>query len=614
MIRLKPKHKRRILWATVVAFGVLLLAFIIVPPMITLDSLKPKIEEVIFNQTGIPAKIHGRVNFSLLGRTTIVAHDISIPNGTISTCEFTVPLHNIFNIQKANIRGDINIYGASLAIEKITPFNMNTNVNLKKSKIKFLNKEYYINYAELSKQMILANIKTDQHTYQITSIDNKFLIKNKNNELTLDGTLYDNGTATARINITAENINRWFEFEKPKITGRFPITANIKWDGGYGIEFFDISANGMTGSVIWQNNGYKKIKLATKTADFDVSFIMHDPEILKNAEYELDFYGKIKFIDKTFEHLYVHVIGLNNEIKIQKLIADNIVIEGGTIDKSGAHNISIYILENDKKTSCIFNGTPNEWTCDKFSYDNKIFGTVSVNREKFDAAITSKTNFPSPNLIANASKRFGKRGTIQFNFADASGVMTIENANISVKYNFAKNKNLNWAALDLPFLPEFMMNETGDFVWQNDTMIFVPHSEQWNISVTKDYFYIIGNNFKKWFPNLNLKFALDLPYTLSGNYKRGNISNLTLEIANHKFIGSSAGKSVTLTTNILNLDSFLSKRYFDNFEQNSFLDPSPITTLFNMDFNLALSANTLVFHNQQYNNFIYYFHSPFRDI
>ncbi|MBO7645002.1 MAG: hypothetical protein J6S57_01700 [Alphaproteobacteria bacterium] len=604
-MRLKSKHKRGILWGIIVAFGILLLAFIIVPPMIHLDSLKPKIEEIILNQTGVPAKINGKVNISLLGRTTIVAHNVSIPNGVISTCEFTVPLYKIFNIKNANITSDIDIKGASLTVEKITPFNMDTNINLKNSKIKFLNKEYQINYAKLSKQLTTANIETDQHTYQITSIDNKFLIKNKNNELTLDGTLYENGTASARINITAENINRWFEFEKPKITGRFPITANIKWDGGYGIDFSDISANGMTGYIILQNNGYKKVNLTTQKADLDVSFILHDSEILKNAEYELDFYGKIKFIDKTFKHLYVHVVGFNNEIKIQKLIADNIVLEGGTIDKYGAHNISISILENNKKTSCVFNGTPNEWTCDKFSYDNKIFGKINVNREKFDATITSKIKFPDINLIANASKRFGNRGTIQFDFADASGVITIENAGISVKYNFVKNKNLDWTDLDLPFLPESMKQENGDFVWQNDTMIFVPHSEQWNISVTKDYFSIIGNNFKKWFPNLNLKFALDLPYKLSGNYKRGNISNLILEIANHKFIGSCAGKSATLTTNILNLDSFLSKKYFDNLEQNSFLNPSPITTLFNLDLNFALSAKTLIFRGQRYNNFVY---------
>ena len=605
MKHLTQKYKSRILWIALAAVGILLFSFLVIPPMIRLDSLKPKIEEVILTQTGIPATIHGHVNISLLGYATIVAHDISVPNGVISSCEFAIPLYKIFNIKTANISVDINIRGASLVIDKIVPFDMNTNIKIKDSTIQFLNKEYSINYANLSKTFVTANLATDQHRYQITSIDNEFIIKNKNNELTLTGKLHDNGTATAHINITAQNINRWFEFEKPKITGHFPITANIKWDGGYGVDFYDISADGVTGSVNFKNDGHRIVKLKTNNADYDMSFILHDSEILKNASFDLDFYGKIKFFDKTFNHLYVDVAGNNNEIKITKIIADDTIINGGTIDEFGAHNMSISITENKKTTKCLFNGTPNNWQCDEFSYDNKIFGKVNVNREKFVAIINSKQKMPSINLIKNAMHRFGISGVIEFNFSDTSGIITIDRDTISVKYNFAKNKNLAWANTGLSFLPDFMMNENGDFVWQDDTMIFVPYSQTWNISMTKDYFIIVGDNFKKWFPTINLKFAQNLPYTISGNYKRGNISNLTLEIAKHKFVGSSTGKSITLNTNILNLDSFLSQRYFDNFDQNSFFDPAPITVPFDIDFNLALSANAIIYNNQTYNNFVY---------
>lgn len=605
MKRLKPRYKRRILWTAIAAFGVLLLAFLIVPPLVHLDSLKPKIEEVIFNQTGIPAQIHGDINISLLGQTTVVVHDISIPNGIISKCEFAIPLHNIFNIKDANISGGITVKGASFIIEKIVPFDMNTNVNIKNSKITFLNKEYIINHAQLSKTQIIANVETDQHRYQITSINNEFIIKNKNNELMLTGKLYDNGSASAHINITAQNINRWFEFEKPKISGRFPITANIKWDGRYGFEFYDISANGVSGSITLHDDGYKNIKLTSKDAKFDMSFILYDSEILKNASYDLDFYGTIKFADYTLNHLYVNIVGYEDKVKINKLVADNVSINNGWVDKSGAHNLFIEITENDKKTTCLFNGTPNEWACDKFSYDNKIFGKIDVNRDKFDATITSKTKFPDINLIANTSKRFGTHGSVQFNYTDAAGIIQIDNKDILVKYDYAKNKNLIWANIDLPFLPEFMMQENGDFVWQDDTMIFVPYSKTWNISITNDYFSIVGNNFKKYFPDIDLKFLVDLPYNLSGNYKRGNISNLTLEISKHKFIGSSTGKSITLKTDILNMDSFLSQKYIDNYSQNSFFDQTPIVIPFDLDFNLALSADTLIYRGQTYNTFVY---------
>ena len=556
MIRLKPRYKRRILWTALVAFGVLLLAFIIVPPMIHLDSLKPKIEDIILKQTGVPAKIHGKVNISLLGRTTIVAHNVSVPNGIISTCEFAVPLRSIFNMEHATISGDININGASFSVDRIVPFDLDTNVNIQNSKIKFLNKEYTIHYADLSKKLVFANINTDQHRYQITSINNEFIIKNKNNELMLTGTLHDDGSASAHINITAQNINRWFEFQKPKITGHFPITANIKWDGEYGFVFSDISADGVTGLIALQDDGSKKVQLSTQNADFDMSFILHDPEILKNASFDLDFYGTLKFADKIFNHLYINVVGSDDAVRVNKIIADNTTITGGTVDKSGGHNLSIAIIEQDKKTTCLFNGTPNEWSCDKMSYDNKIFGTLRVNRHRFDAQITSKLKLPNMDSLADAGRRFGNRGTIIFDFADASGVMIVDKDNYSVKYDFAKNRNLKWANIDMPFLPQFMMDENGDFVWQNDTMVFVPHSQNWNIAVTKDHFIIVGNDFKKWFPHINLKFMSDFSYTVSGDYKRGNVSNLTLEIAKHKFTGVASNKSVTLKTDILNMDAF----------------------------------------------------------
>ena len=95
MMSTKTKHKSKILlfFLSVIAF--LGLAIIIVPPQIHLNNLKKQIEEVIITQTGIPAKIHGNINFSLMGKATIVAHDISVPNGAISSetgkCKLSYP-------------------------------------------------------------------------------------------------------------------------------------------------------------------------------------------------------------------------------------------------------------------------------------------------------------------------------------------------------------------------------------------------------------------------------------------------------------------------------------------------------------------------------------------
>lgn len=605
MKRIKPRYRRRILWTMISIIGTLFFAMIVIPPMVHINSLKPKIENIISTKIGSDAKIHGNINFSLLGRPTIIAHNISLPNGIVSSCEFRIPLHDIFNIQNANVYGNVIITGAKLLIEKITPFDQPIHVIIKNSDIQFLNKKYDIIFADLSKEKVYANVKTDQHTYKITSVNNKFEIKNRNNELSISGTLFDNGTANAHIQITAQNINKWFEFEKPKITDRFPINADVKWDGGYGFEFSNITANGINGNITLKPNGYKIINLKTQNADYDMSFIVKDSDILKDASFNLDFYGKIKFADKIFNHLYVNIVGLEDSIKINDVIADDLTIHGGTIDKNGAHDLSITMYENNIKTTCEFNGTPINWTCNKFSYDNKIHGNLSVNKNEFVAEIISKTKIPDINTLVKASKRFGDVGIIKFSLPDMAGIIKIDNKNVLIQYDFAKNKDLKWANINLPFLPGFMMDEMGDFVWQNDTMIFVPKSEKWTLSTKQDYFYVSGTNFKQWFSHLDLKSLNDLPYAISGNYQRDNISNLTIEISGHKFTGSASGKSVTLKTDLLNIDSFVSQSYIDNFEQLSFFGPAQITLPFDLDINIALSANSLIYRGQKYNNFVY---------
>ena len=604
-MRLKPRHKRRILWTTIAILATALFAIIIVPPMIHLNSLKPKIQEFITKQTGTDAQIHGNINFSLLGKTTIIAHNISIPNGVISSCEFSVPLHSIFNISTANISGKITINGADLSVDKITPFELNTDIIIRNSKMKFLNKEYDILSAALSPERVDAIIKTDQHRYQITSIKNKFDIKNKENSLSISGTLFPNGTAIAHITINAQDINRWFEFERPKITARFPITADISWDGGYGIEFSNISANGATGNIILHPDGYRIIQLTNKNADYDMSFVLKDPDILKNASFNLDFYGKIKFMDKKFKHLYVNTVGSDKAIRINKITADDINISDGIIDKDGAHNLIVSFVEKGKTTTCEFNGTPNAWSCGKFSYDNKIFGNLNVDRNKFNANITSNEPIENLQTVIDATKRFGNNGTVNFNFKNMSGKIHLDNKKPTITYNFVVGKNLKWAKLDLQFLPEFMMNESGNFVWQNDTMIFIPNSKTWNLSIKDNHFYLSGDNFKKWFPRLDLQSLQNLSYIVSGNYKNGNISDLTIQIAQHKFVGSATKNSITLKSDFLNLDSFISPQFSDNFESLSFFVNAPLVIPFDLTTNISLSANTLIYNGQKYNNFVY---------
>ena len=600
--------KHKIIWFFAFLLAFIAIAVVVIPPMMNLNHLKPKIESVILAKTGVPAKIHGNVNFSLLGYPTIIAHNLSVPNGTVSACKFTIPFFDIFDLQNANISGDISVSGASLFVEKIVPFGIENTISVHNSNIHFLNKEYTIIDATLSKDNINAVIRTDQHKYEIKSRNNMFVIKNRNNDLSLAGELYDDGTATAHIEIVAQDINRWFEFEKPRINGHFPIIADLFWNGQYGVKFTDISANGISGSVDLLDDGYKIVKLKSDTSNYDLSFLLQNPDVLQNASFDLEFRGNLKFAGNLFEHVKIVTVGATNEIKIDTIIADDLEIHGGTIDKNGAHNLHVVLPENGERTTCLFNGTPLNWSCDNFSYGDHITGKLNVDKNHFNIDIYSNQPFTDIKVVVSLAHKLGDNGVVNFDCPDMKGTIQITRDRYSVSYTRLNTKSLNWANVDLPFVPDFMRNENGDFIWTKDSMMFIPESKQWQLSTVKDFFIIHGDNFKKWLPGLDLQSLRDLPYTISGNYKNGNISNLTLEIGGQKFTGSVTNKSINLKTDTLNIDYLMDKYFVDNFEELSFFTQLPIVIPFDLTVNLAISADNIIYNTKTYNNFIYSLH------
>ena len=529
-----------------VALGII--SLITIPPMIDLNNLKPKIETAIFNKTGIKSEIHGNIHFSLLGRATIIAHNISVPNGVISDIEFTIPFRDIFDLENAKISNDITINGASFSVDKLVPFYINNTVNINNSKIKFLDKEYNIISGKLSKDKMSAIVRTDQHKYDIKSEKNNFHI---------------------------------------------------------GVTFDNISANGVSGSATLQEDGYKIVNLKTNHADYNLDFILQDTEILQGGRFDLDLTGKIKFMDKTFKHLYVNIVGHKDKIQINQIIADTLKITGGYIDKNGAHDVKISLPENGVDTQCVFNGTPEKWSCKNFVYGNQYAGDVSVDDDEFIINISSLYDNYDIDKIINSAKRIGNKGIIKFTFPDLIGSVKIDDDKTYFTYDFAANKNLAWTNIDLPFLPEFMKTEIGNLVWDKDSITFVPKSRTWYFQMEKDLFKFSGENFKKLFPELDLRSIKDLSYVVAGNYKKGNISNLTLDIAGHTFKGSASGKNITLKIDVLNIDAFTDEYFMKNYEELSFFTVAPITIPFDIDVELSLSANKLIYQKQKFDNFVY---------
>ena len=395
----KKFFKHKIVLFITLLLSILALVIIVVPPMINLNFLKPKIENMIFTQTGVPAKINGDINFSLLGRAIIIANDITIPNGTVASCKFTMPFFDIFDLKNANLSSDISVSGASISIERLTPFETKNTIIVHNSNVRFLNKEYTIIDAVFSRNNVDAVVRTDQHKYEIKSRKNTFTIKNKNNDLNMSGELFKDGTAMAHLEIIAQNVNRWFEFEKPKINGQFPITADLLWDGKYGVKINNISANGITGSIDIQNNGHKIVKLRSNNADYDLSFFSTNPDVVQNVSLDIDFHGALKFGDYMFKHVKIMTLGSEHDIKVDTIIADDLQIHGGTIDKDGGHNLHVAVPEFGTLSTCLFTGTPNKWTCENFSYGGIVSGTLKIDTDHFEVDLYSPEPFKDFNTV-----------------------------------------------------------------------------------------------------------------------------------------------------------------------------------------------------------------------
>lgn len=601
---LKPRYKRRIFWTIVSVIAAIGLAIVLIPPMISLNSLKPKIEQAITEQTGVSAKIGGDVHFSLLGRATIVAHDVTIPMGEINAAMFTVPFTSIFDFENAPLNGDIIIFGADLTIQTLALPDFNHDINIHNSKIKFMDKTYEIINGKMIGGQFSGIIRTGDHKYDIEFEQDEFFITNRNNKLRVSGQLYSDGSTRGQMSLETDDLNSWFGFSEPKIDRTIRLTTKFDWDGGRGLKFTDINADKFTGNIEIYPDGHKNVELKSNNMIYDFSFLAKPNNLFYRTNFDLDFYGNLKFGEKRFKHLKINAIATKNKLQITNIIADDIAITGGTIDENGAHDILITMPYDGVDAMCLFSGNNTKWKCSEYSYGD-INGSLSVNGDEFEIFINSNKTMQERGLIMEHLGGLGTRGRVNFQFADAAGTIDYSPKTKTPTYTFAKNKNLKWFGIKLNFIPESMQSEIGDFTWERSGVKFVPKSGKWNMYLSDKYFLINGLNSKVWLSNIDLPFLNDGEYTISGMYNGDAISNLTIKIANHEFTGSANGNNITLKTSVLNLDSFTNQAFVDNYEEMEFLTNAPIMTPFAIPVNISLSANTLIYNGNEYNNFVY---------
>lgn len=602
---LKPRHRRRIFWGIICTIIALVMAMIFIPPMITLNSLKPMVEKSVAEQTNVPAKLNGDIHFSLIGGATIVAHDVNVPTAHIGSVIFSIPFRSFFDIKNARLNGPVVVYDADITIDKLAPAFFNHNIELYNSDINFMGRKFHIVRADFTDNEFHGIIRTAEHKYDVEFSGDTFKIVNKNDKLEIRGQMFSDGSIRGHISVETDHINEWFNIQKPKITKTVKLDMDFEWNGGNGYKFTNITADNVSGNIEIFPNGDKDIQLVSNDLNMDFSFLLATNDLINRTKLNLDFYGDLTFMRHKFHHLRIQATGTNNAFQIANIIADNIAITGGTITGNGAKNLMITMPINKTPAMCLFSGTPKKWECSKFSYGN-ISGSLSVDGDTFYINMESNKKMPTDDQLLEMVKRFGTNGIIKFRFSDIAGTYKISPSGITPSYSYAQNKTLKWLNIDMPFLPDFIRNAPGNFSWNKDMLTFAPHNKQWQLSMYDNYFHLTGKNYKTWLPiDMDTRFLRDGAYSISGFYDKNRISNLNIKISGHEFSGSASGQNITLNTTSLDLESFINPEFTKNAEQMEFLANAPVLTLFNLPLNISLSANTLIYNGNSYKNFLY---------
>ena len=601
---LKPRHKRRIAWTIVSIIATIILAFVIAPSMITLNSFKPMIESAIMEQTNVDAHIDGDIHFSLLSGAKIVAHDVNVPTAKIGSVMLSVPLSSIFNPSNPDIQSDVTVINANIDIKQLVPATFNHTINIYDSKIHFMGRDFYIISAKMQNDKFHGIIRSRDHKYDIEFSGNTFHITNKNNDLDIIGQFFDNGSIRGHMSFKTDNLNNWLDIEQPKLHMNTHVSLNFEWDGKSDFKYTNIRAGNITGNIETKPNGIKFIQLKSDNIDYDFSDALDFGNALNETQYDLDFYGNLKFMGYKYKHIRINAIATNHSIQITNIIADDIAINGGYIDSTGAHDLLVTMPFDGRASTCLFSGTPNNWKCAPYAYDD-FTGNISVNNNTFDIAMKSDKKMPKSGIFSERIKKLGHNGKISFEFSDVAGTYTITPEKIDPRFTFANNKTLQWANINIPFLPSFMNSDVGNFIWRDNVMTFIPHNKKWKIQSDDKRFELSGTSAHTWVPELDLRAINDMPYTLSGVYDNGRISDLRLELDGNIFTGSVNGNTITLHTDTLNIDKFISSDFVARYDELEFLTNAPILIPFGIKANISLSANKVIYDGNEYANFVY---------
>ncbi|MDR1360875.1 MAG: hypothetical protein LBJ18_01015 [Rickettsiales bacterium] len=607
---MKPRYKRRIFWSFTGLAGALALCVVIIPPFINLDRLRPQIENVL----GI--QIDGPVHFSLLGRATIAIHDVKLPNGTVDSVVFAVPLSSVFDLGALRLPDKITVSGARLQVSELSPPANNLEITIRNSIISFLGKDYEITDGILAGGILRGTVRTSEHRYDFQSQGDEFQIRNANENLEISGHLFSDGSARGTFAINTDGFNDWFAVETPKIRGAVKVNMSFEWDGKYGFRFYDIAGNAaggeFSGEINLYEDGSRRIILSARNINFDLSFLLADASVFNNSQYDLDLSGRLKFAGRDFSRIQINAAGQGDEVIINKIAADDMKAIGGKIGADGASRIMLSTPEYE----CLFSGTPEEFVCEEFILkDYQSFsatGALSVNKKSYDMIFNGNA-LPAPGQF---SDYFGKRdGKVAFTTPFANGTMIIKGGRYVINYN-SENISLEegLGILNFPLVSKEMLVNRGalrEVFADNEIKSIYFQTADWSLNFDGLKFSFAHQDalrlLKAFEINIDTRFLKSgMPVEISGKYKNGNIADLKIEIAGHIFEGSANGASISLKTDLLNLDSFISQDYLDDYEEQQFLSNAPILAPLELSgIRISLLADSVIFSGMEFDNFAY---------
>lgn len=627
---MKARQRFKIFWVAAVTVAVLAMAYLIIPPLLPMARLRPDFESAVSKMVGVPVKIDGDIKLSLLGYPMIALEDVRFGEYKIKAARFRVSWSSIFNLKNARIISGIKIQGLRTEINAVSPPNFGTKIMISDSVIKHYGKEYEIIDAVLDAGKFSAMIRTDQHKYNLHLDSGEFVVTNPNLGLTINGKLLSdnvgNIAAKGKFEINVSDINRWFDFDFPKIPGQTKIAMDFEWDGGENFDFSKIRGNNGKASFnghIILSPGKKIVRMKADNMDLDLSDLLENIKFIRNSEFNIDISGNITTPVsemKKLRALSIHAVSDSDSIDIKRFrMGDgkSAISATGKIIGKNAVNLDVAFSDNARSVRCMFSGNRDVWNCSRFSFAHKNIaatGTLNVGENNFQMMIHSKSAAAGGlRLLDDIRKYFKNRdGKIDFEIGETIGNAVFVGQNRHVEY-IEKNAVLGNLGLSLP-LPTIMLEARGNIaaVVENDKMSFVFQAPNWTFALSDaGEFSLNHKDARELLSALTTQDVLsfikpNLSIVITGNHNGDIITDLVIGVGNDKFSGTLIGNSITLDTVVLDMNRILDDKWFDAFIDNQYLYGDPILAPFDFNAKIAINAENIKIGSSSYQGFIYY--------